>query len=618
MLENIKSPRDIKELNDSEINLLRDELREKIIDTVSKNGGHLASNLGMVDTTVALHRVFNSPEDTIIFDVGHQCYAHKLLTGRYDRFDTLRKFGGLSGFTSRGESEHDALTAGHSGSALPAALGIARANVLDGKDSYVVCVIGDGSFTNGMVYETLNNCNDEKLKLIIVLNDNEMSISQNVGGMARYFTRLRNSKKYFKLKKAVQAFFQKIPGVGKKLVRGAYKSKEFIKHLLLHTNMFENMGLYYLGPADGNDERKMEQLLEEAKTKDKVTLIHMITLKGKGYEPAEKQPDMYHFAGSLKAEESTDKKSSETFSSVFADTVCELSEKDPRIVAVTAAMDKGTGLSRFKEKYPDRFFDVGIAEECAVTFAGGLAIGGKLPVCALYSTFFQRAYDQLLEDIALQNVHAVIAIDRAGLVPGDGVTHQGVFDVPLLSTVPGITLYSPETFDETRFTLKRAAHGEGLCVVRYPKGKEEVFDRSNFREIGEGVFSDGDPGAEIVILSYARTVKAAYEAKKKLSEKYKSSCVKIVRLLPLDKEAVMEACRNARLVCIVEESMRHGGMGEQIASLLSQNGILCDTLIMAVDDFLPHGEIPELSALCNFTCDNIVESIEKRLHNAGI
>ncbi len=618
MLENIKSPADIKKLSESEVMTLTGELREKIIETVCENGGHLASNLGMVDTTVALHRVFSSPDDAIIFDVGHQCYAHKLLTGRYHRFDTLRRYGGLSGFTTRGESDHDVLTAGHSGSALPTALGIARANVLEGKDNYVICVIGDGSFTNGMVYETLNNCNDEKLKLIIVLNDNEMSISQNVGGMAKYFTRLRNSKKYFKLKKAVQSFFQRIPGIGKKLVRGAYKSKEFIKHLLLHTNMFENMGLYYLGPADGNDEKKMEQLLEEAKTKDKVTLIHMITLKGKGYEPAEKQPDMYHFAGRFRAEEGAVSKSEETFSSVFGDTVCSLAEEVPDLVCVTAAMDKGTGLSRFKAEYPDRFFDVGIAEECAATFAGGLAIGGKVPVCALYSTFLQRSYDQILEDMALQNTHAVLAVDRAGLVPGDGVTHQGVFDVALLSTVPGITLYSPETFDEARFCLRRAVLGEGLCAVRYPKGGEATYDRSGFSEIGEGIFAEGDEDAEIVIITYSRPAKAVYEARKLLCEKYKTSCVKIVRLLPLDGAAILSACRGARLVCIVEEGMRRGGVGEQISALLSENGLRAEVLIMAVEGFLPHGEISDLESLLGFTPEGIARRIEAKIQNARI
>lgn len=609
MLENIKSPSDIKKLSEGEVSILTDELREKIIATVSKNGGHLASNLGIVETTVALHRVFSSPEDSIIFDVGHQCYAHKLLTGRYESFDTLRTVGGLSGFTSRWESEHDVLTAGHSGSALPAALGIARANALEKKEGYVVTVIGDGSFTNGMVYETLNNC-DENLKLIIVLNDNEMSISQNVGGMAKYFTRLRNSKKYFKFKKGLQSLFQSIPLVGKGLVRGAYKTKEFIKHQLLHTNMFENMGLYYLGPADGNDERKMEQLLQEAKTKDKITIIHMMTVKGKGYHPAETQPDMYHFAGSFDPDAGAVAKKEESFSSVFGESLCRLAREDENVVAITAAMDKGTGLSPFKKEFPERFFDVGIAEECAATFAGGLAIGGKTPVCALYSTFLQRAYDQLLEDIALQNVHSVLAVDRAGLVPGDGVTHQGVFDVALLSTIPGITLYSPETFKETEDALKSCVEGQGLCALRYPKGKEAEYDRSEFSPAGDGILYAGDKDAEIVIISYSRVVKEAYKAKKALSEKYKTKCIKLVKLFPFDEDAVVSACRSAKLVVVVEEGMRRGGMGELIASVLCKNSLSARVEIIAVEGFLPHGEISDLYTLCGFNSEQIVAKIE--------
>ena len=612
MLENIKSPSDIKNLKENEINSLMDEMREKIISTVSENGGHLASNLGIVETTVALHRVFNSPEDTIVYDVGHQCYAHKLLTGRYESFSTLRQIGGISGFTSRNESEHDALTAGHSGSALPIALGIARANALEGKDNFVVAVIGDGSFTNGMVYETLNNC-EKDLKLIIVLNDNEMSISQNVGRMSKYFTRLRNSKKYFKFKKGIQSISQKIPGIGKGLVRGAYKTKEFLKHQLLHTNMFENMGLYYLGPADGNDEKKMELLLEEAKTKDKVTIIHMMTLKGKGYTPAENQPDMYHFAGSFDVSEGAKASHSESFSSVFGDELCRLAKKDSSIVAVTAAMDKGTGLTPFKEKYPDRFFDVGIAEECAVTFTGGLAIGGKTPVCAIYSTFLQRSYDQLMEDIALQNVHAVIGVDRAGLVPGDGVTHQGVFDVPMLTTIPGITLYSPETFEETRECLRKCVDGEGLCALRYPKGGEADYDRSGFETVGDGVLREGDKDPRIVIISYSRVMKEAYAAAKVLRQKFKTSCVKLLKLCPLDREAVISACRGADMVCIVEEGMKRGGMGEEICGILSSEKDAPKTLIIAVEGFLPHGEIPDLYSLCGFEAESIVRSIWRKM-----
>jgi len=612
MLENIKHPSDIKKLSEGEVNLLMDELRARIISTVAKNGGHLASNLGIVETTVALHRVFNSPEDSIIFDVGHQCYAHKLLTGRDDRFDTLRTLDGLSGFTTRSESEHDVLTAGHSGSALPTALGIARANALEGKDNYVITVIGDGSFTNGMVYETLNNC-DENLKLIIVLNDNEMSISQNVGGMSKYFTRLRNSKKYFKLKKAVQSVCQRIPGIGKGLVRFAYKTKEVIKHQLLHTNMFENMGLYYLGPADGNDEKKMELLLEEAKTKDKIAIIHMMTLKGKGYEKAEEHPELYHFASSFDPAVGAEVKNEESFSTVFAGELCALAENDPSIVAVTAAMDKGTGLCAFKDKYPHRFFDVGIAEECAVTFTGGLAIGGKTPVCAIYSTFLQRSYDQLLEDIALQDVHAVIGVDRAGLVPGDGVTHQGVFDVAMLSTIPGITLYSPETFEETRECLRLCVAGEGLCALRYPKGKEAQYDRSGYSPVGDGIVAAGDECADIVIVSYSRVAKEAHRACRLLSEKYKTRSLKLVKLFPLDKDALVSAVGEASLVCVVEESMRRGGMGELVASLLSEKRKRARVEIIAVEGFLTHGEIGELYSRCGFDAEQIVEKIESAM-----
>lgn len=608
MLENIKSPSDIKKLTDDEVKALTLEIREKIIDTVSKNGGHLASNLGIVETTVALHRVFSSPDDSIIFDVGHQCYAHKLLTGRYEKFDTLRTMGGISGFTTRSESEHDVLTAGHSGSALPTALGIARANALAGKDSYVITVIGDGSFTNGMVYETLNNC-DENLKLIIVLNDNEMSISQNVGGMSKYFTRLRNSKKYFKLKKAVQSFFQRVPLVGKKLVRGAYKTKEFIKHQLLHTNMFENMGLYYLGPADGNNEKKMEQLLEEAKTKEKIAIIHMMTLKGKGYTAAEKQPDMYHFAGSFDPKMGAVAKKEESFSSVFGNTLCEIAEENGDVVAVTAAMDKGTGLSAFKERFPERFFDVGIAEECAVTFTGGLAIGGKVPVCAIYSTFLQRAYDQLLEDIALQNIHAVIAIDRAGLVSGDGVTHQGVFDVGFMSTIPGVTLYSPETFDELRKSLAECINGRGLCAIRYPKGAEKEYDRSEFSPAGDGILATGTDSTDIVVISYSRATLEAYKAVKLLSEKYSVKCVKLVKLFPLDRSAISTLCKGAKLVCIVEEGMKRGGMGEAVATVLGAEYDCPRIEIVAVEGFLPHGEISDLYGLCGFNGDQISQKI---------
>lgn len=605
MLEKIKSPKDIKNLSHKEITGLCDEIRQKIMSTVDKNGGHLASNLGMVEATVALHRVFQCPEDSVVFDVGHQCYTHKLLTGRYDSFDTLRNLGGVSGFTNREESPYDALTAGHSGSALPAAMGIARANALNRNGRYAVAVIGDGSFTNGMAFETLNNCAGEKLPLIIVLNDNEMSISRNVGSLSHYFDRLRNSRKYFSLKHRLVTLFRRIPLVGGAVVEAAYAVKEFFKNLFLSKNLFESMGLYYMGPVDGHDEAKLEAVFREAKTKDFCTLVHIVTVKGKGCEEAERHPESSHFTGGGDEEKTAACVAErESFSSVFGKAlVCE-AEKNPDIVAVTAAMDKGTGLSYFKEKFPDRFFDVGIAEECAATFTGGLAIGGKLPVCALYSTFMQRSFDQILEDISLQGTHCVLAIDRAGLVPGDGVTHQGVFDVSLLSCVPGVTLYSPATFRETVSCLEKCLAGEGLCALRYPKGAERDFPEGAFLPLPEndGISVYGDIGcAECAVITYGRVTSNVYEA---LCHVPGVIIIKLLKLLPLDTDALRRICtgengeKRIKRVAVIEEGVRRGGIGEAVASSLGEAGI--PVHIRAIEGFLPGGKVCELEELCGF------------------
>lgn len=596
MLENIKSPKDIKNLSVKEIRTLTGEIREKILTTVKKTGGHLSSNLGLVETTVALHRVFDCPEDAVIFDVGHQCYTHKLLTGRYDEFDTLRRFGGISGFTNRDESPYDLLTAGHSGSALPIALGIARANALDKNGRWAVAVIGDGSFTNGMVYETLQSCADEKLPLIIILNDNEMSISRNVGSISKHLERLRNSRKYFALKNTLVRGCRHVPGIGKVVEKCAYAIKEFFKNLFLSKNVFESMGLYYMGPVDGHDEQKLEAVIREAKKKDRCTLIHILTVKGKGDEAAEKSPDSYHFTDATP-------KGGESFSSVFGKTLTEEALKDESIAAVTAAMDKGTGLSVFKEKLPHRFFDVGIAEECAVTFAGGMAIGGKKPVVALYSTFMQRTFDQILEDLALQKTHTVLAIDRAGIVAGDGVTHQGVFDVSLLSGVPGITLYSPETFDEVKDCLRKCLAGEGLCALRYPKGPMAEYDRSSFESAGdEGSMTVSGEG-ETVVVTYGRITKNVFDAVGGMSG---VKIIKLVRLFPLDKEELKKQIEGAKRVFIIEEGIRHGGVGEAISPLVS-NG--AEIYVRAVEGFLPHGAVEDLEKLCGFLPEQIKELV---------
>ncbi|MDD6095241.1 MAG: 1-deoxy-D-xylulose-5-phosphate synthase [Clostridia bacterium] len=595
MLEKINTPKDIKGLSNKEIDGLCRELREKILATVEKNGGHLSSNLGMVEATVALHRVFDCPDDALVFDVGHQCYTHKLLTGRYEEFDTLRKLGGISGFTNREESPFDLLTAGHSGSALPVAMGIARANAIENNGRYAVAVIGDGSFTNGMVYETLNSCAGEKLPLIIVLNDNEMSISRNVGSISHYFDKLRNSRKYFALKHRLLTACRRVPVLGKPVEMAAYAVKEFFKNLFLSKNLFESMGLYYMGPVDGHDEAKLEALFREAKQKDCCTLVHIVTVKGKGDSKAEKHPDSYHFAGGDAGE-------AESFSSVFGKALLEKAEKNGNIVAVTAAMEKGTGLSSFREKYPDRFFDVGIAEECAVTFSGGLAIGGKLPVTALYSTFLQRTFDQILEDLSLQNIHSVLAVDRAGLVAGDGVTHQGVFDVSLLSSVPGITLYSPETFEETRLCLKKCLDGEGLCALRYPKGAEKKYDRSSFVPIGDSMTVSGE--GETAVITYGRITANVYEALKGTKG---VKIIKLLRLLPLDEKELLRQCDGVKRVAVVEEGIRRGGVGEAVAACLGACGI--PVSIRAVEGFLPHGTVEELEKICGFLPGQIKEYV---------
>ena len=483
MLENINSPRDLDKLDRAQIEALSREIRENIIDAVfleslivfdavSKNGGHLASNLGIVEMTVALHRVFFVPQDTIVFDVGHQGYAHKLLTGRYGRFCTLRKYGGISGFTNREESEYDFVTAGHSGTALSTALGKAEANKLRHSDDYVVAVIGDGSFTNGETFEALDTCATlSDLRLLIVLNDNEMSISKNVGGLSRYFSRVRASRKYYDFKRGVEHFLNKIPLVGHALAKATKKVKDFIKRIVVGTNLFDSLGINYLGTVDGRDEARLEDVFREARRRACPCIVHVTTKKGSGYAPAESSPDVYHSVPPFDKDTGYEGAPS-GFSAEFGKIMCDMASDNDKLVAVCAAMTDGTGLAGFSEKYPDRFFDVGIAEEHAATFCAGLALGGYTPVFAVYSTFAQRIYDQMIHDVSLQKAHVVFAIDRAGIVASDGVTHHGLFDVAMMSTVPGMKIYAPDSFAELRRALGDAISSDGPVAVRYPKGNK--------------------------------------------------------------------------------------------------------------------------------------------------
>lgn len=613
MLENIKSPADLKKMSVKELISLCAELREKITDTVSENGGHLASNLGIVETVTAIHSVFDAPRDTVIFDVGHQCYAHKLLTGRYENFGTLRQTDGISGFTCAGESEYDVFTEGHSGASLSQALGISASNSLKGDEGYVVAVIGDGSFTNGMIYEALNNCKNLGKKLIIILNDNEMSISRNVGGFSGYLTRIRTSRKYFNAKHRLKNFFAKIPLIGGGLTSGARKTRDLAKRLLTSYNFFECMGVDYIGTADGNDLGKMLNVLKEAKTKDVCTVVHIHTKKGKGYAPAEEYPEKFHAVSRFdRGTGDAAVGSGVTFSSVFGETVCALAEKDERICAVTAAMETGTGLSGFAEKYNDRFFDVGIAEEHAVTFAAGLRKGGMLPAAVLYSTFSQRTFDQLLHDVAIQKIPLTLCIDRAGLVEGDGITHQGIFDVSEFCSVPGISVYSPETFSELKELLEKSLYSDTADIIRYPKGRENEYDRSAFRKKGdytETVIGAGDEF--FTVITYGRITSNVYEAARRMSAL--SECtvkiVKLVRISPLEECEMKEIVGKARAVFIAEEGAFHGGIGERFASFIAQKMCGIMVSVRAIDGFVPHGDLESLLEKCALTPGQLCEAM---------
>ncbi len=605
---------DVKTLSSSQLTELAQELRETIICTVSKNGGHLASNLGVVEATIALHRVFNSPQDKFIFDVGHQCYAHKLLTGRVEGFDTLRQYGGTSGFCNPRESEHDPLYEGHCGTSLSAALGIAEANRMQGKEDYTVAIVGDGALTNGMIYEALNNCAGKNLNLIILINDNEMSISKNVGGLHRYMSKIRNSKGYFSFKKGFEGFLRKIPLIGKGLASFFRGIKNRIRKSFLKDNLFEDMGLLYLGPIDGHDIEKLSVVLEEAKTKHVPCVVHMRTKKGLGYAHAEEHPENYHSVGKFDLDKGADVSEKLSFSSVAGQHICDLAENDPTVCAITAAMCDGTGLTKFAATYPERFFDVGIAEEHAVTFAGGLSVAGMKSALFLYSTFAQRSFDQFFHDISIQGLPLVLALDRSGIVSGDGITHQGIFDCSMFSTLPGVEIYSPESYNDLRFALNCAMESKALSVVRYPKGQENVDYEKQLAfieaENKEYSYTEGVENAEIVIISYGRICYEAYRALRMLESKYSVGLIKLKKILPLDFSALETLTRGAKLVYALEEGIRSGGIAEKIAVHFSVAKARREVCVRAIEDYVRHGSLQELLQECGLTGEQIAAEID--------
>jgi len=604
-LNQIQSPSDVKRLSEKELDALSAEIRGTIIETVSKNGGHLASNLGIVELTLALHSVFTFPEDSIVFDVGHQAYAHKLITGRRSRFSTLRQGGGLSGFTNREESEYDAMTAGHSGASLSYAVGIAEANRIAKNGAYTIAVIGDGSFTNGMIYEAMNNAASHKLRLIIVLNDNEMSISPNVGALSRYFSRMRTSEAYFAFKLGLKRFFSAIPLVGKGLTSGARRIKEFFKRLLITETLFENMGLEYYGPVSGDDIGKLRKVLTEAKkqaAEHGAVVVHVNTKKGKGYKPAEDFPSHFHSTGPFSTEDipkpKKDRRKNPNFTEAFSDVLLEEADKDNRICAVTAAMTDGCGLGEFRKRYPDRFFDVGIAEEHAVTFAGGLASRGMKPVITIYSTFMQRVFDQVWHDVALQNANAVFVLSHSGVVPGDGVTHQGIYDVSLLSPIPGIRIYSPDTSEELKKAFSASLKEKGAAVVRYAKGQGAGYDEEAFQTFDGGKIKRfGEGKADFLAVTYGKIAENLYHALEEYTKKTGKTAAMVVltRIVPMNTEAFRDLTEEAERIFFVEEGIRTGGIAEQFAVEAAEKLSGKPVRIRAIEEgFLPHGTIEEL------------------------
>ena len=610
MLEN-KLLDPIKQIKAADFDKLDDlcqEIREKLIQTISKNGGHLASNLGVVELTVALHKVFDSPTDQFIWDVSHQSYTHKLLTGRAELFDTIRQYEGLSGYTKISESPHDAFGAGHSSTSISAALGIAKAKTMTGEPGYSIAIIGDGAFTGGMAYEAINNAGRGNDKIIIILNDNEMSISHNVGSMAKYLAEIRNMPTYFHIKDTTENILVHIPLIGKFLNRFLVFSKQVIKDYFFHSNFFENMGLTYLGPVDGHNIRAMTKVLNRAKELNKPVIVHALTVKGKGYTHAENMPDKFHGISEFDIE-TGDALSlkGESFSAAFGNKIKEMAEKDKKICAVSAAMISGTGLQDFDKT---RLFDVGIAESHAVTFAAGLAKNGMLPVFAIYSSFLQRAYDQIVHDVCLQNLKVVFAIDRAGIVGEDGETHQGVFDIGFLNAIPNMTIFSPATYVELGNDLNYAFYGcDGPVAVRYQKGSEVILPKDYISQNPNFDFY-GENSAKILIVTYGRLFGQALLAKRKLKQiGIDVMILKLNRIKPIDS-ACLENINRFENILFFEEGMIISGIGEHFGAKLSD--FKGKYKIFGIDNiFVPHGSVSKLLSVLGLDADGMIKSIKQ-------
>lgn len=618
MIENINGPEDLKGLSYSELETLASEIRKYIINTTAVTGGHLASNLGVVELTIALFKVFDPPYDRIVWDVGHQAYTHKILSGRREALKTMRQTGGLSGFPKTSESPFDAFDTGHSSTSISAALGIAQARDIKGEDYSVISVIGDGAMTGGMAFEGLNNASRIKKNFIVVLNDNEMSISKNVGGLSNYLNGIRTYKGYTNLKKNIETGLRNVPVVGDRLVTKVKRAKDSIKQMVVPGMFFEDMGITYLGPVDGHDIKALEKALTQAKKLDHAVIIHVITKKGKGYVPAEVHPEKFHGVDAFDPE--TGKKlmpsSGRSYSSCFSEALLELAESDRRIVAVTAAMPDGTGLKAFSEKFPERFFDVGIAEAHAVTSAAGMASNGLKPVVAVYSSFLQRAFDQLVHDVCLQNLPVVFAVDRAGLVGSDGETHQGIFDISYLSEIPNMTVMAPKNAAELKDMLKFAFSLSSPCAIRYPRGTAYEGLASHESVIALGKSELLHKGSRVALFALGSMVSTALHVSEKLKEDGIDATLVNARFAkPLDEEMIKALACEHDLLVTLEENVLRGGMGILAGkTAFSANEHVRVLNIALPDNYIEHGDVDTLRKMLSIDSQSITCKIRNCLH----
>ena len=615
LLETIEKENDIKKIPLEQMPVLAQEIRDFLLESLSKTGGHLASNLGAVELTMALHYVFSLPKDKIIWDVGHQSYTHKILTGRKDGFKNLRQYGGLSGFPKREESPCDAYDTGHSSTSISAGVGYVCASKVSGEEYHVVSVIGDGALTGGMAYEALNNAASLNKNFVIVLNDNKMSISENVGGISSYLSNLRTAESYTDLKSEVKKTLNKVPGIGPVMVQRIHKTKDSIKQLMIPGMFFEDMGIKYLGPVNGHDCGRMIQVFQEAKKVNGPVLVHIQTEKGRGYEPARKHPARFHGTSAFNLEHGIPLKTGgkANYTDIFSTVMLKLADRVPNLVALTAAMPDGTGLKRFRNRFPQRFFDVGIAEEHAVTCAAGMALGGMIPVVAIYSSFLQRAVDQIIEDVCLQNLHVIFAIDRAGLVGSDGETHQGCFDLSYLSMIPNMTVLAPNNKWELSDMLKFAVRYQGPIAIRYPRG--EAYDGlEEYREPmvygkSELIFE----GEETALLSVGSMVETAVEVREKLkADKINATLVNARFIKPLDTKILDRLALKHKKIVTMEENVKNGGFGMAVSEYMQEYHPEVKVQIIALPDaFITHGNPKLLKAKAGIDADSIYGAIKE-------